>query len=132
MEVSGCWGTERGSVNQVIAKGVWLRGGHHVERKEFVFARRRICIAGFLVGCGSSPQAKEAKFLKKGQEYLAKKDYARATLEFRNAANVMPRDAEPHYQTGLVFLETGNMASAVNAFQKATALDPKHAAAQLS
>jgi tetratricopeptide (TPR) repeat protein len=90
-----------------------------------------ICIVGFLVGCASSPQAKEAKFLKRGQTFLAKKDYARALLEFRNAANVMPKDAEPHYQTGLVYLETGDLASAVGAFQKATTLNPKHAGAQL-
>jgi tetratricopeptide (TPR) repeat protein len=90
-----------------------------------------ICILGLLVACGSSPQAKEAKFLKRGKAYLAKKDYARATLEFRNAANAMPRDAEPLYQIGLVYLGTGNVAGAVDAFKKATALDPKHAAAQL-
>ena len=90
-----------------------------------------VCVLGLVAGCSRSPQEKEARFLKRGQAFLAKKDYARATLEFRNAANAMPRDAEPYYQAGLVYLETGDVASAVRAFQKATTLDPKHAGAQL-
>lgn len=46
-------------------------------------------------GCALSPQAKEAKFLKRGQELMAKK-VKRALLEFRTAAQAMPRDAERH------------------------------------
>ena len=53
------------------------------------------------VGCNRSPQAKEAEYLKRGAALLAKKDYGRAALEFRNAVKEMPKDAEPYYQLGL-------------------------------
>jgi len=86
--------------------------------------------AGFS-GCARSPEAKEARFLKRGEALLAQKDYPRALLEFRNAATAMPKDAEPYYRMGLAFLESRDPSSAVRAFQKATALNPKHSGAQL-
>lgn len=43
----------------------------------------------------------------------------------------MPKDAEPHYQMGLAYLEVTDLADAVRAFNKAIALNPKHAGAQL-
>ncbi len=82
-------------------------------------------------GCSPSPEAKEAKFLNRGQVLFTQKDYARALLEFKNALGVMPQDAEPYYRMGLVYLEGGDMAGAARSFQKATALNPKHSAAQL-
>jgi len=81
--------------------------------------------------CNTSPQAKEVKYLKLGQEQMAKKDYARAALEFRNAAQAMPRDAEPIYQLGLAHLQGSNLADAIGAFRKAIELNPKHSGAQL-
>jgi cytochrome c-type biogenesis protein CcmH/NrfG len=81
--------------------------------------------------CRISPQQKEAKYLQRGQIQLAKKDFVRAMLEFKNAAEAMPRDAEPHYQAGLAYLAMGNGKSAVAAFLRAATLNPKHAGAQL-
>ncbi len=82
-------------------------------------------------GCNRSPQAKEAQYLKRGAALVAKKDYGRAALEFRNAIKVMPRDAEPYYQLGLTYLATGNGRDGVLALRHATELNPKHAGAQL-
>jgi len=82
-------------------------------------------------GCRTSPEAKEARFLKRGQTLLAQKDYPRAVLEFRSAAGVMPKDAEPYYRMGLAYLGSGDVASAARSFQRATALNPQHSAAQL-
>jgi len=82
-------------------------------------------------GCAISPQSKEAKYLKRGQAQMAKRDYSRAILEFLTAAQVMPKDAEPYYQLGLAYLESRNVASAVGAFRQATQLNPQHAGANL-
>ena len=82
-------------------------------------------------GCRTSPQEKEAGFLKRGQALLAKKDYQRALLEFRNASSIMPRDAEPYYQTGLAYLQIRDLTNAVRAFNHAIELNPKHPDAQL-
>ncbi len=66
-----------------------------------------------------------------GAKMLSRKDYARASLEFRNAIQAMPEDAEPYYQLGLAQLAAGNQAMAVSCFRRAAGIDPKHAGAQL-
>src|SRR5215475_12537374 len=67
--------------------------------------RARRSITAFVVaamlacaGCWRSPLQREARFLELGKKLLAKRDYARANLEFRNAIQIMPRDAEAYYQ----------------------------------
>jgi tetratricopeptide (TPR) repeat protein len=90
-----------------------------------------IVLAVGCAGCRTSPQATEAKFLKRGQALIAQKEYPRAILEFRNAVSAMPKDAEPHYQLGLAYLASGDPASAAGSFERATALNPKHSGAQL-
>ena len=91
------------------------------------------CIAGFvfLQGCARSPEVKEARYLESGKRQLAKKDFQRAILQFQNAAKVMPKDAEPHYQMALGYLGVANFQAAVAHLRKATELNPKHAAAQV-
>lgn len=97
----------------------------------------RLLSAGSLVlialagGCARTPAQKEARFLASGKEKLAKKDYSRALIDFRNAAQSVPNDAEPYYQIALVQIELRNPNSAIAALRKATELNPKHAAAQL-
>jgi tetratricopeptide (TPR) repeat protein len=83
------------------------------------------------LGCTRTPQEKEAKFLENGKSYLLRKDYRRAALQFKNAVQVMPRDADAYYQLGLAELADGNLTAAVNALRKATELNPGHAAAQV-
>ncbi len=87
---------------------------------------------GMSAACSSSPQAKEAKYLKRGAAQREKKDYSRALLEFKNASLAMPKDAEPYYQIGLTFMATGSFANAGGMFRKATELNPKHQQAQLN
>jgi len=55
-------------------------------------------------GCSLSSKAKEARYLKRAEALLAKKDYARALLELRNAVSAAPKDAEPYYRMGMVCL----------------------------
>lgn len=84
-----------------------------------------------LSACSRTPQQREARAMALGQKLLQKKDYSRANLEFRNAIQAAPADAEPYYQLGLTYLAAGNPGSAITCFRKATELNPKHAAAQL-
>src|SRR4051794_33642079 len=87
-------------------------------------------VAG-LTGCNGSPQAQEAKFLKRAEAFAAARDFARASLELKNAARVTPKDPEPYYRQGLIELQTNNPAGAMGFFRKALAADPKHAGARL-
>src|SRR5437868_5381973 len=95
--------------------------------------RRLIAAAAIIcaAACGGSPQEKEAKFLKRGKEFMSHKDYARALLEFRNAAAIRPNDAEPYYQGGVAALAAGNIEEAAFDFKRASDLNPEHAGAQL-
>lgn len=81
--------------------------------------------------CNIAPADREATYLARGKALVAKKDYRRALLEFRNAAQAQPRDAEPLYQTGLAYREQGMLVEAVEAFRRAAELNPNHAGAQL-
>src|SRR5260370_6699589 len=99
-------------------------------------ARSTVSLCLFLLatgvsGCRTSPEAKEERFLKRGQALVARKEYQRAVLEFRNASSVIPKDAEPYYQTGLAYLENSDLANAVRALNRAITLNPKHPGAQL-
>lgn len=89
--------------------------------------------AGILLSaaCSRSPQQREARFMEIGKKLLQRKDYVRAGLEFRNAIQNAPADAEPYYQLGLTYLGAGNRELAASCFRKAADLNPKHAAAQL-
>jgi tetratricopeptide (TPR) repeat protein len=82
-------------------------------------------------GCHRSPEARRDRYLARGKEYLAKADYGRAVVEFRNAAQAMPKDPEPYYQLGLGFLGLNDYRSALTAFRKTLELNPKHVGAQL-
>jgi len=84
-----------------------------------------------LCGCGLTREAKEAKFLALGKQQYAKKDYARAVIEFKNATRIAPNDAEAYYQLGLAYAGSEDPRAAYASFKKATDLNPKHADAQL-
>ena len=83
-----------------------------------------------LSGC-ASPTEKEAKFLEGGKRYLAKKDFQRAVLQFRNAIQAVPNDPEPHYQLSVAYLALGASVDAVNELKKAASVDPHHIPTQL-
>src|SRR5262245_18265001 len=99
--------------------------------KRFTFLAFVLMLMATSPGCKSSPEAKVAKYFKRSEARMAEKDYPRALLELRNAAGAAPQDAEPHYRMGLVYLESGDGRSAIQALKRAVALNPKHAAAQL-
>ena len=94
-------------------------------------AASALITAMMCMACNTSPQAREAAFLRKGAALLQKKDYSRALLEFRNASSAMPKDAEPVYQMAITYLTMGNSNEAVRALRKATELNPRHEQAQL-
>ena len=66
----------------------------------------------------------------RGQTYLARNDYSRALLEFRNATRQTPRDPEPYYQVGMTFSALGDIPNAVANLRKAVELNPGFQRAQ--
>src|SRR5215469_575409 len=88
-------------------------------------------IAVIIFGCSTSPQARRDKCLSRGKQFMEKKDYTRALLEFRNAAKATPNDAEVYYQLGLAYWDAHDPRASYAAFRKALSLNPKRADAQL-
>lgn len=82
-------------------------------------------------GCHRSPQERAAQFLHRGKELMDRKDYARAALAFKNAVQLLPKDAEPAYELGLAYLGQGNLNLAVATLFRANKLDSKHLATQI-
>ncbi len=56
---------------------------------------------------------------------MAREDYARASLQFSNAVQLFPKDAEAVYELGLAYLADGKLNPGVAAVFRATQLDPK-------
>src|SRR5215471_14881281 len=84
-----------------------------------------------LAGCRQSPQAKSAEYIKAGKRLMQNRDIPRAILQFRNATQVMPGNAEAYYQLSLAYLAGSNIGDAVAFLRKTLQLDPKHQGAQL-
>ena len=82
-------------------------------------------------GCTRSPEAKSAAFIEAGKKFLANKDPMRAILQFKNAAQATPKNAEIYYQIALASLQTDDYGQAASALRKALDLNPKHQGAQL-
>jgi tetratricopeptide (TPR) repeat protein len=99
--------------------------------RHYGFLALIICLLAVSLGCSRDPAAREAKALERGKGLLAQKDYPRALLDFKNAAQSMPKDAEPYYQAGLASLGLGDVRNAIAYFKKALQLNPKHTGAQL-
>jgi tetratricopeptide (TPR) repeat protein len=85
----------------------------------------------FAGACSRSPEEKYARFVASGKKKLESHDYSQAALDFLNATQVRPRDAEPYYQLALAYLNSARVKEAVVALRRATELNPKHSAAQL-
>jgi tetratricopeptide (TPR) repeat protein len=98
-----------------------------------VFQAWTLCLAltVFAAGCSRSPEAKAARAMQRGKEAMDRQDYSRAAIQFKIAAQALPREAEPLYQLALVYLQIGDVPTAVEALLKAGRVDPKHTASQL-
>ena len=84
-----------------------------------------------LPGCSRTPEERYARAIEKGKKLLAEKEYARATLEFQNAAQAKPKNVEPLYLLGEAAMSQLLLPTAISYFRKATELDPKYGPAQL-
>jgi tetratricopeptide (TPR) repeat protein len=72
------------------------------------------------------------RYLGEGKRFLAKKDYPRAILQFRNASKAMPNNAEPYYQLGITAVAMGDPTAAAEFLSQTLAINPKHLDAMLA
>lgn len=75
-----------------------------------------------LAACGGAEDRK-AKHIKSGEDFLADKNYEKARLEFKNAAQIDPKDSMARFHIGTVHEAQQNYQSAVKEYVAATQLD---------
>jgi len=78
-----------------------------------------LCLGSLvLTGCGGA-EARKARHLAKGHEFLAAGNFDKARVEFRNALQIAPTDSEARYENGAVDEKLGNPREAAQFYQGA-------------
>jgi tetratricopeptide (TPR) repeat protein len=80
-------------------------------------------------GCGGA-QARKAKHLEKGHTFLAAGNFEKARVEFQNALQIAPKDAEARFEMGMVDEKLGNPREAAQFYQGTIDVDPEHIGAR--
>lgn len=68
--------------------------------------------------------------MERGQEYFAAANYDKARVEFRNALQITPNDAEARFMSGFTAEKLGDLRTAGNMYQATIDVDPEHARAR--
>ena len=79
-------------------------------------------------GCGGA-DARRASHMQRGQEYLKAGNLEKARVEFRNALQIAPNDAEARFLSGRAAEQLGNIREAVGMYQGAIDIDADHVGA---
>ncbi len=77
-----------------------------------------------LVACSGTAERK-ARYLERGQTYLAEANFDKARVEFANALQIDPNDAKARYFSGLVAEKLNKPRDAVANYQAAIEADPE-------
>jgi tetratricopeptide (TPR) repeat protein len=94
------------------------------------FERFAILALAVLLGACGGPVARKTAYMTKGREYLAAHDFAKARLEFRNAVQIDPNDAEASFLAGQADERLGNVLEAAQMFQAAIEANGRHVGAR--
>jgi len=91
-----------------------------LQSRLLVRAARIAALAAIVVlaGC-SGGQARKQEFMARGRAFLTRGDYQRARVEFRNALQIAPKDADVRYFNGLVVEKLGEPVAAAQFYQGA-------------
>src|SRR5215469_9124128 len=96
------------------------------------FAGRATVALALLVmaGCGGA-ESRRLSHIERGREYLAHQDFAKASVEFRNAVQIAPRDPTARLLAGLAAEKLGRWREAAGLYQSAVELAPENVEARV-
>src|SRR3989304_5622492 len=106
MRIHYCWSTEAKMRRSKIMMACW------------------IVAAVFLGSCDRSPEAKLAKHVKRGDEYVKEEKFREAGIEYKNAVKAAPKDPAAHWKLAKASLEAKDLRTAFAELQKTVELDP--------
>src|SRR5262245_62179578 len=81
-----------------------------------------LLLATLVAACGGA-EGRKVRYVEKGEQYLADRNYEKARIEFRNALQIDPNDANVRYQVGRVAEKLNNPREAVGHYLAAIDLD---------
>jgi Tfp pilus assembly protein PilF len=84
-----------------------------------------LCTVVAVAGCGGA-EARRASHIARGERYLADGQLGKARIEFANALQITPGNAEARYLNGAVMERLGELAAAAAMYQGAIEVDPSH------
>lgn len=84
-----------------------------------------LTVTAILLSCGGAEERK-AKYMERGNAYLADKNYDKAIIEFKNVLQIDPKYAEAYYRLGEVQEKKDDIAKAYGNYSKAVELNPDH------
>jgi tetratricopeptide (TPR) repeat protein len=88
-----------------------------------------LALVGLVSGCGS-PAARSASHIARGQRYLADGKLEKARVEFSDALQIAPGDAEARYLNARTLERLGDVRSAAALYQATIEVNPEHLAAR--
>lgn len=77
------------------------------------------------IGCADKDE-KKAAHIKKGNEYFDAKEYKKAEIEYKNAAQIDNKDTTVLLKLGDTFMKTGQLKSAFALYSNVEKLDPEN------
>src|SRR5262245_32020178 len=81
-----------------------------------------------LHGCGGV-EDRRARALERGREFIAESNYAKARVEFSNALQIQPNDADARYYVAFATEKLSDLRGAAQGYQAALNVDGTHALA---
>jgi tetratricopeptide (TPR) repeat protein len=78
-----------------------------------------------LQGCGG-PENRKASAMERGQQFLAKENYQKARIEFGNALQIDPNDADARYYSAFAAEKLSDFRAAAQGYQQALNVDSTH------
>jgi tetratricopeptide (TPR) repeat protein len=84
-----------------------------------------LALAVTLVACGGAEERK-AKYMEKGKNYFAEKNYDKAKIEFKNVLQIDPKFAEGYYYMGQVEEKSRDLQKAAGNYNKVIELNPEY------
>lgn len=99
-----------------------------VARSNIVIA---VLAAMLLAGCARSPNVRKQMYVDSGNRYFQKQQYRDASIQYQNAIQIDPGNADAHYRLARTFLNLGYWSDAYRELTRTTELAPENLKAQI-